>query len=127
MTKTLIDDLDFDGDFIESQAFAYLAIRSYLELPISFPETKGMDKADRLIKITKNLGYQKYFNLIGGKELYRKEYFKKKGIELKFVSSQKVDYNQLSDEFVPWLSIIDILMFNDKQAIKEQINAFNLI
>ena len=34
-----IDDFGFDGDFIESKAFAYLAIRSYLGLPISFPET----------------------------------------------------------------------------------------
>ena len=30
-----------DGDFIESQAFAYLAIRSILKLPISFPNTTG--------------------------------------------------------------------------------------
>ena len=41
----LIDDLGIDGDFVESQAFAYLAIRSYLELPISFPETTGANKA----------------------------------------------------------------------------------
>ena len=40
----LIDDYDIDGDFVESQAFAYLAIRSYLELPISFPETTGVKK-----------------------------------------------------------------------------------
>jgi anhydro-N-acetylmuramic acid kinase len=36
-----IDNLDIDGSFIESQAFGYLAIRSYLGLPISFPETTG--------------------------------------------------------------------------------------
>ena len=40
----LIDDLGINGDFIESQAFAYLAIRSYLKLPISFPETTGVGK-----------------------------------------------------------------------------------
>ena len=40
----LIDDLKIDGDYIESQAFAFLAIRSYLGLPISFPETTGCDK-----------------------------------------------------------------------------------
>ena len=40
----LIDDYGIDGDFIESQAFAYLAIRSYLGLPISFPETTGVKK-----------------------------------------------------------------------------------
>ena len=37
----LIDDYGVNGDFVESQAFAYLAIRSYLNLPISFPETTG--------------------------------------------------------------------------------------
>ena len=40
----LIDDYGLDGDFVESQAFAYLAIRSYLRLPISFPETTGCKK-----------------------------------------------------------------------------------
>ena len=34
-----INDFKLNGDFIESQAFAYLAIRSYLKLPISFPNT----------------------------------------------------------------------------------------
>ena len=38
----LIDEYGVDGDFVESQAFAYLAIRSYLKLPISFPETTGV-------------------------------------------------------------------------------------
>ncbi len=37
----IIDNYNFNGDFIESQAFAYLAIRSYLNLPISFPGTTG--------------------------------------------------------------------------------------
>jgi len=40
----LIDDYGIDGDFVESQAFAYLAVRSYLKLPISFPETTGCKK-----------------------------------------------------------------------------------
>ncbi len=40
----MIDDYKVDGDFTESQAFAYLAIRSYLKLPISFPETTGVSK-----------------------------------------------------------------------------------
>ena len=38
----LIDEYGVDGDFVESQAFAYIAIRSYLKLPISFPETTGV-------------------------------------------------------------------------------------
>ena len=40
----MIDEFNIDGDFVESQAFAYLAIRSYLKLPISFPSTTGCNK-----------------------------------------------------------------------------------
>ena len=48
MTKNIlikdIDDYGINGDFIESQAFAFLAIRSLLNLPISFPNTTGCSK-----------------------------------------------------------------------------------
>ena len=40
----LIDKYGIDGDFIESQAFAFLAARSFLQLPISFPGTTGCEK-----------------------------------------------------------------------------------
>ena len=40
----LIEEFGVDGDFVESQAFAYLAIRSFLKLPISFPLTTGCKK-----------------------------------------------------------------------------------
>jgi anhydro-N-acetylmuramic acid kinase len=40
----MIDEFNIDGDYVESQAFAYLAIRSYLGLPISFPQTTGCTK-----------------------------------------------------------------------------------
>ena len=50
----LIDDYGINGDFIESQAFAYLAIRSYLKLPISFPETTGCKKPCTGGEIVKN-------------------------------------------------------------------------
>ena len=40
----LIDDYKINGDFVESQTFAYLAIRSYLEKPISFPKTTNVEK-----------------------------------------------------------------------------------
>ena len=42
-TITNIDSLGINGSFIESQAFAYLAIRSYLKLPLSFPNTTGCE------------------------------------------------------------------------------------
>ena len=42
MNLSLIDDYKIDGDFIESQAFAYLAIRSFLKKVISFPKTTNV-------------------------------------------------------------------------------------
>tara|TARA_Y100001958_G_scaffold155441_1_gene146115 strand:+ start:580 stop:1698 length:1119 start_codon:yes stop_codon:yes gene_type:complete len=50
----LIDDYKINGDFIESQAFAFLAIRSILKLPITFPNTTGVKNpctGGELIKI----------------------------------------------------------------------------
>jgi len=49
-----IDKYNIDGDFIESQAFAYLAIRSFLKLPITFPETTGCRKPSTGGVIVKN-------------------------------------------------------------------------
>ena len=49
-----IDEFGFDGDFVESQAFGYLGIRSYLGLPISFPETTGCKNPSTGGEINKN-------------------------------------------------------------------------
>ena len=50
----LIDEYGHDGDFIESQAFGYLAIRSYLGLPITYPDTTGCKKPTTGGVIVKN-------------------------------------------------------------------------
>ena len=50
----LIDDYKINGDFIESQAFAFLAIRSFQGLPISFPSTTGCKKASTGGELIKN-------------------------------------------------------------------------
>jgi len=49
-----IDEYEIDGDYIESQAFAYLSIRSYLNLPISFPNTTRCKSPTLGGKINKN-------------------------------------------------------------------------
>ena len=49
-----IDKYGFNGDFVESNAFGYLAIRSYLDLPISFPNTTGCKKPTVGGKLVKN-------------------------------------------------------------------------
>ena len=54
ISTSTIDEYKINGDFVESQAFAYLAIRSFLKKPISFPETTGVKNPStggNLIKI----------------------------------------------------------------------------
>jgi len=50
----LIEKYNFDGDYIESQAFGYLAIRSFLNLPISYPKTTGCVRPTVGGKLIKN-------------------------------------------------------------------------
>jgi GNAT superfamily N-acetyltransferase len=113
-------------DVTEMAINSILSVYDYLDLKINYtkssvcsPETKGMEKADRLIEITKSLRFNAYANPAGGIELYDKKYFKSKSIELYFVKSKSIEYKQFGNQFVPWLSIIDILMFNDKRTVAE--------
>ena len=80
----------------------------------------------RVIEICKNLKTDAYINLYGGKDLYVNESFNKKGIELKFIKSKNINYPQFNHDFVPQLSIIDILMFNDIEKVKSYLNEYEL-
>jgi hypothetical protein len=62
-----------------------------------------------------------YVNAIGGLELYSKPDFHACGIELKFIRSKPFVYPQFDNDFIPWLSIIDVLMFNSLDATREGI------
>ena len=85
---------------------------------------KGQDK---VLNICKNIHATEYYNAIGGKELYDYEEFLKYGIDLKFVQTDVVTYPQFAPEFIPNLSIIDVLMHNGKAGTKQLLNAYTLI
>lgn len=91
------------------------------------PETTGLKKEERIIEINKKLGSKNYINAIGGQELYSHENFLRQGIQLNFIESTIKEYIQFKNEFIPWLSIIDVLMFNSKDEIKEQLKSYNVI
>jgi hypothetical protein len=72
----------------------------------------ALKSQDKVIALCEATGARTYVNAIGGMELYSRETFQQKGIELKFIKSKPFEYAQLGNEFVPWLSIIDVMMFN---------------
>lgn len=89
-------------------------------------DNRDLDAADRLIDITRKEGGDTYINPEGGRDLYDKPYFEKHGVELRFLKPACPPYQQFDHDFVPWLSIIDILMFNEPDAIAEMLTAYEL-
>jgi hypothetical protein len=110
-----------------------ILINDYLEIktPIIISSTIDVDHAlksqDKVLSLCKRQNAKGYINSIGGTELYNKEVFKQNGIELNFIKSNPIKYKQFNNEFVSWLSIIDVMMFNSKDQIKEYLNSYTLI
>ncbi|MBS1752139.1 MAG: WbqC family protein [Bacteroidetes bacterium] len=75
----------------------------------------------KVLEICKNRKADIYINPIGGVELYSKENFAEQGIALSFIKSNDIHYRQFNNEFIPWLSIIDVMMFNTKEQIEEML------
>lgn len=87
-------------------------------------DLKGKDK---VISICRKLGASDYINPIGGVELYKTEEFTNNKIDLSFLRSREIRYKQFNSEFVPWLSIIDVLMFNGKEGTKQMLDQCDLV
>ncbi len=85
---------------------------------------KGQDK---VIAICKELNATDYYNAIGGQELYVVDDFKKENIDLHFLSTNPIEYTQFKNEFIPYLSILDVIMFNSVDAVKDLLNNYKLI
>ncbi len=73
---------------------------------------------DKVLALCEAVGASTYVNAIGGMELYSKETFREKGIELKFIKSKPFEYPQFGETFLPWLSIIDVMMFNPLDTLR---------
>lgn len=105
----------------------YLGINTKFILSSTLEKNDDLKAQDKVIHICKLLNTTNYINAIGGLELYDKKSFAQEGIELHFLKSKEITYKQFGGEFVPWLSIIDILMFNDADTAKNFIKDFTLI
>lgn len=93
-------------------------IRSSSEIAID-QDLKGQEK---VLALCKAAGADTYINAIGGIELYAKDDFYSQGIDLQFIKSRPFDYAQFGAPFVPWLSIVDVLMFNSLNTVRHCIN-----
>jgi len=105
----------------------YLEIKTPIVISSTIEADHTLKSQDKVLSICKKQNADVYINSIGGVELYDKEVFKQNNIELNFIKSNPLQYKQFDNEFVPWLSIIDIMMFNSKEQIKKYLNNYTLI
>jgi len=113
--------------------FSLIKIVKYLNINTKFlfssdiRNDKTFKAQDRLIEMSKILNATGYINSIGGIELYDKEIFSQNDINLSFLKSSEISYKQFNNEFIPNLSIIDVIMFNSKDNVKKMLTQFELI
>ena len=105
----------------------YLNVNTKLIMSSEIVKNNDLRGENKIIDICLQLGANQYINAIGGIELYTQENFQVKNIDLKFIKSENIIYKQFKNEFKPWLSIIDVIMFNSVEDTKMLLNKFELI
>ena len=106
---------------------------NYLNILTKFIDSSGIYENRhlkgqmRILSICEKEAASQYINPIGGLELYSRELFEMERIKLNFLKSNDIFYKQYDSEFVPNLSIIDVLMFNSRDAIRKKLDLFELI
>lgn len=110
------------------QICMYLEIKTEIVISSKLTLPKDLKSKDKVIAICKELEATSYINPIGGVALYDKTIFKNEGIDLLFLKARNSNYQQFDNEFVPYLSILDVLMFNSKEEVVKMLNeGFDLV
>lgn len=106
--------------------FKYLGIKKNFYYSSELKYNRDLSAADKLIEIGKKLEMIDYVNSPGGKDLYTKEYFSSKNVNLSFIEIGQYEYSQNVEEFIPHLSMIDVLMWNSPEQVKLLLKKYKL-
>lgn len=106
---------------------SYLDINTEFVLSSDTYDNSILNGQERIINICRKENATQYFNPIGGIDLYSKDEFKRNNIDIFFLRSHRIKYNQFDNAFVPGLSIIDVMMFNSKAVIKTLLKEYDLV
>lgn len=107
------------------EIFSYLSIDTEILMSSDIPKDNSLRGKDKILQICEILGADTYYNAIGGQNLYDKKEFSEHGIVLNFVDTIPKVYSQLrTKEFVPYLSMIDVLMNNTKDEVNDLLDSF---
>lgn len=102
----------------------FLGIRTPILVSSAVSVSHGLKAEKRVMSICKDRKAVAYINPIGGLQLYDKKEFGENGIDLHFIKTNDFVYKQFDNEFIPFLSIVDVMMFNSKEEIKGYLDSF---
>lgn len=105
----------------------YLCLEVVIESSSRIYQNSSLSGQERILDICKQEKSQTYINLIGGEALYDRARFEEQGVQLKFLRARQVSYSQGKREFVPWLSILDVLMFNTQSQVRQLLSERDLL
>ncbi len=105
----------------------YLSLKTNIVASSSIYNNKHIKGAERIVDVCGQEKATTYINPIGGMDIYSKDFFVERNIKLQFLKSKSVTYHQFKNDFIPWLSIIDVMMFNDKKEISNLLIQYELI
>ncbi len=105
----------------------FLEIDTDIIISSSIDIDHTLKSQDKVLAICKSLNADTYINTIGGRDLYTAEAFRNNGIELQFIKARTIKYDQFDNEFVPSLSIIDMMMFNSVEVISKYLTKYELV
>lgn len=106
---------------------SYLKIETPLLISSQINKDCSLKGKDRVINVCKVLGADLYINAIGGQKLYDKTEFAFHGIDLKFIKTEIIPYRQYKNEFIPCLSILDVIMFNSVEEVNNMLDKYEFI
>ena len=104
----------------------YLEIKTKYTISSTIMIDHSLRSANKVLAICKDRNASIYINPIGGIELYDKNVFKRQKIDLQFIKTDNSAYKQFDNEYIPFLSIIDVMMFNSKDEIKKMLKLYSL-
>ena len=113
-------------DSVESVA-RFVGLKTSYDRSSSLDYDRSLTGQGKIIEICELLQATTYINPIGGTALYEAEKFSQRGLALRFIQSSVIRYAQGKNSFVPHLSIIDVLMYNEVSDVNHFLQQYTLI
>ena len=119
ISEVIVENLRILCSYLDIKTEIIASSRSY--------NNQHLKAQERILDICLQEKAHQYINPIGGIELYDKTVFEEKGMVLNFIKAKAISYPQFKNEFVPWLSILDVLMFNSVAQIQGFLEEYELV